>query len=427
MNQTPAGERIHIGIFGSCNAGKSSVLNALTGQQLAVVSPVEGTTTDPVYKTMELLPLGPVIFMDTPGLDDESILARQRLEKTRQVLRKTELALVVLDLTRENYDREAELLEEIQKRGLPCLLVWNKSDALGREAQEARQRGEERLARRKNGEAGAELPPGVTVSARTGSGIRELKEALGQLKPAERGIPLCRDLFQAGDTVVLVIPLDKAAPKGRLILPQQQVIRDILEGRGIPVLTSVEQLPEALGRLKEPPALVITDSQAFGRVDELAPEPLLLTSFSILFARYKGNFRQQLMGTAALAGLVSGDQVLVAEGCTHHRQCGDIGTEKLPAWIRRSTGTDPRFCFFSGTEFPENLRDYKVILHCGGCMLNQAEMKYRLSRAEEAGVPMSNYGLAIAWLKGILPRALKPFPQMRRLWLEQTGAAGGEL
>lgn len=422
MNQTPAGERIHIGIFGSCNAGKSSVLNALTGQQLAVVSPVEGTTTDPVYKTMELLPLGPVIFMDTPGLDDESMLGEKRLEKTRQVLRKTELALVVLDLTRENYDKEAALLEEIQRRGLPCLLVWNKSDVLGEKAQEACRRGEACL---RQANKNVEVPAGVLVSARTGSGIHQLKEALARLKPEEKKVPLCRDLFQEGDTVVLVIPLDKAAPKGRLILPQQQVIRDILEGGGIPALTSVEQLTGTLNQLKSSPALVITDSQVFDQVADRVPEPLLLTSFSILFARYKGNFRQQLLGTAALAGLSSKDQVLVAEGCTHHRQCGDIGTEKLPAWIRKSTGANPEFSFFSGTEFPDDLERYRVILHCGGCMLNQAEMEWRLRQAETAGVPISNYGLTIAWLKGILPRALKPFPKMRELWLNEIRKTGG--
>lgn len=421
MNQTPAGERVHIGIFGRCNAGKSSVLNAVTGQSLAVVSPVEGTTTDPVYKAMELLPLGPVLFMDTPGLDDRSLLGALRTEKTGEILRKTEIALLVLDLTAEgNRKEEIWLLREVLQRRIPCLLIWNKSDLIGKEAAEERIVRRRKEFQKKLGLAENGLPEGIVMSAGSGEGAKVLKEKLAVLIPEKKEPSICQDLFFPGDTVVLVIPLDQAAPKGRLILPQQQVIRDILEGGGIPVLTSVERLKSTLENLKAKPALVITDSQAFAPVEKAVPEDVLLTSFSILFARYKGNFIQLLSGTAKLAGIRSGDKVLIAEGCTHHRQCGDIGTEKLPAWIRKTVQGEPDFVFCSGTGFPEALEDYRVILHCGGCMLNQAEMGWRLEAAERAGVPVSNYGMAIAWLLGILPRALEPFPGARKLWMAMT-------
>ena len=421
MNQTPAGERVHIGIFGRCNAGKSSVLNAVTGQSLAVVSPVEGTTTDPVYKAMELLPLGPVLFMDTPGLDDRSLLGALRTEKTGEILRKTEIALLVLDLTaEENRKEEIWLLREVLQRRIPCLLIWNKSDLIGKEAAEERIVRRRKEFQKKLGLAENGLPEGIVMSAGSGEGAKVLKEKLAVLIPEKKEPSICQDLFFPGDTVVLVIPLDQAAPKGRLILPQQQVIRDILEGGGIPVLTSVERLKSTLENLKAKPALVITDSQAFAPVEKAVPEDVLLTSFSILFARYKGNFIQLLSGTAKLAGIRSGDKVLIAEGCTHHRQCGDIGTEKLPAWIRKTVQGEPDFVFCSGTGFPEALEDYRVILHCGGCMLNQAEMGWRLEAAERAGVPVSNYGMAIAWLLGILPRALEPFPGARKLWMAMT-------
>ena len=384
MNQTPASERVHIGFFGKRNAGKSSVMNKVTGQNLAVVSDVKGTTTDPVYKAMELLPLGPVVMMDTPGIDDEGELGSLRVKKSYQVLNKTDAAVLVIE------------------KKIPSILVLNKRDML--EPGEVCQT----LAGLPKGyEEGRDF---LWVSAREGSGIQELKERLAVLaKPEENQKKIIGDLLSPGDFVVLVVPIDKAAPKGRLILPQQQTIRDILDSNGISVVVKEDRLKETLEGLERKPRMVVTDSQVFKKVSQDTPREILLTSFSILFARYKGNLETTVQGARALEDLRDGDQVLISEGCTHHRQCGDIGTVKLPAWIQKYTGKNLKFSFTSGTEFPEELGEYSLIVHCGGCMLNEREMKYRLSCAQDQGVPMTNYGILIAYMNGILERSLEPF------------------
>ncbi len=404
MNQTPSSERVHIGLFGKRNAGKSSVINAVTNQDIAIVSAVRGTTTDPVYKSMELLPLGPVMLIDTPGLDDEGELGALRVLKGLDVLRKTDIALLIVDGTAGMSPEDERLEEELKKRGLPYLVVFNKWDLV-----------QEKSAGEENSGAEPEDERHIRVSARTGEGIQELKERLARMVPAGKEKRLVGDLLEPQDLVVLVVPIDKAAPKGRLILPQQQTIRDVLESGAVSVVVREKELKETLKKLGTKPKLVITDSQVFGLVDRDTPEDILLTSFSILFARYKGNLAQAVRGAGALESLRDGDKILISEGCTHHRQCDDIGTVKLPRWIENYTGKKPEFVFTSGTGFERNLKEYHMIVHCGGCMLNEQEMQYRLKMAENQGVPMTNYGILIAYMKGILERSLQPFPDMAAL------------
>lgn len=404
MNQTPSSERVHIGLFGKRNAGKSSVINAVTNQDIAIVSAVRGTTTDPVYKSMELLPLGPVMLIDTPGLDDEGELGALRVQKGLDVLRKTDIALLIVDGTAGMSPEDERLEEELKKRGLPYLVVFNKWDLV-----------QEKSAGEENSGAEPEDERHIRVSARTGEGIQELKERLARMVPAGKEKRLVGDLLEPQDLVVLVVPIDKAAPKGRLILPQQQTIRDVLESGAVSVVVREKELKETLKKLGTKPKLVITDSQVFGLVDRDTPEDILLTSFSILFARYKGNLAQAVRGAGALESLRDGDKILISEGCTHHRQCDDIGTVKLPRWIENYTGKKPEFVFTSGTGFERNLKEYHMIVHCGGCMLNEQEMQYRLKMAENQGVPMTNYGILIAYMKGILERSLQLFPDMAAL------------
>lgn len=407
MNQTPVSERVHIGFFGKRNAGKSSIMNSVTGQELAVVSEVKGTTTDPVYKSMELLPLGPVVMMDTPGIDDEGELGSLRVRKSFQVLNKTDAAVLVIDGTAGVSEEEMLLVERIRKKKIPFIAVVNKKEladaSVKEQVQKALELGEEQI---------------ICVSAAEGDGIEELKERIALI--AQREEPekyLVRDLLEPSDIVVLVTPIDSAAPKGRLILPQQQTIRDILEADAVSVVVKETGLKSALKRLKEKPKMVITDSQAFAQVSADTPEDILLTSFSILMARYKGNLEQAAAGVTALDRLDDGDMILISEGCTHHRQCDDIGTVKIPRWIREYTGKDIQIETTAGTEFPDDLTKYKLIIHCGGCMLNEREMKYRLSCAADQGVPMTNYGILIAYVKGILKRSVEVFPEICKLFI----------
>lgn len=397
LNAQPSGERVHIGFFGLRNAGKSSVVNRVTGQTLSIVSDVKGTTTDPVQKAMELLPIGPVVIIDTPGIDDEGTLGEERVRRALRVLEKTDIAVLVTDSTRGLQPAEQELIELFRKREIPFVIAHNKADLTS---------------------IPAAMPENeIYVSAAADSNIRELKELIARaVKPTEPEKRLVADLLAPNDTVVLVVPIDSAAPKGRLILPQQQAIRDILEAGAISLVTRETELTRTLESLRESPRLVITDSQAFGIVDKLVSKNVQLTSFSILFARYKGNLRQAILGAAQLNSLQDGDTVLISEGCTHHRQCGDIGTEKLPNWIRRFTGKDVQFSFTAGNEFPEDVSKYALVVHCGGCMLNEREMQYRLRHSAERNVPMTNYGIAIAHMHGILDRALAPFPDLHQAW-----------
>lgn len=405
MNQTPASERVHISFFGKRNAGKSSVINAVTGQDLAIVSSVRGTTTDPVYKTMELLPLGPVMIIDTPGIDDEGELGALRVRKSYQVLNKTDIAILVVDSTTGKGEEELALIHRFHKKGIPYLVVYNKIDLLSCE-------GIKDLA--------MSVRPGeVLVSAADGMNIQELKEKIATLKPEDtHKYPLIQDLIEPLDLVILVVPIDKAAPKGRLILPQQQTIRDILERGALSLVVRDTELKSTLDHFLSQgvcPKLVVTDSQAFARVSKDVPENITLTSFSILFSRYKGELETQLEGVAALSSIQDDDRILIAEGCTHHRQCGDIGTCKMPEWIRKYTGKKPVFEFTSGIEFPDDVSSYKMVVHCGGCMLNEREMKYRIACCHDQGVPITNYGLLIAQVTGILKRSLGPFPEMQKL------------
>ena len=405
MNQTPASERVHISFFGKRNAGKSSVINAVTGQDLAIVSSVMGTTTDPVYNSMELLPLGPVVVIDTPGIDDEGELGALRVRKSYQVLNKTDIAILVVDSTTGKGEEEFALLHKFHEKHIPYLVVYNKIDLLSVEeiknlAMSVR--------------AGE-----VLASAADGMNIQELKEKIATLKPEDtHQYPLIQDLIEPLDLVILVVPIDKAAPKGRLILPQQQTIRDILERGALSLVVRDTELKSTLDHFLAQgvcPKLVVTDSQAFARVSKDVPENITLTSFSILFARYKGELETQLKGVAALSSIEDGDHILIAEGCTHHRQCGDIGTCKMPEWIRNYTGKEPVFEFTSGTEFPDDVSSYKMVVHCGGCMLNEREMKYRIACCQDQGVPITNYGILIAQVTGILKRSLGPFPEMQEL------------
>ena len=391
LNDTVSAERIHIGFFGLRNAGKSSVVNAVTGQELAVVSDVKGTTTDPVKKAMELLPLGPVVIIDTPGIDDEGALGEKRVEKTYEILSKTDVAVLVVDALRGKQKEDNELIESFEKRGLPYVVVFNKSDLI--ESFSATSENE------------------IYVSAQKGTNINELKEKIGNFaKNKSKPKYIVSDLLSQGDLVVLVIPVDESAPKGRLILPQQMTMRDILDKNCTVVACQDTELKDTLSALSRKPKLVITDSQAFGKVSKIVPEDILLTSFSILMARYKGDLEMLVEGAVKLKEIKDGDKVLISEGCTHHRQCNDIGTVKIPGWIRDFTKSEPNFVFTSGGEFPKDLSDISLIVHCGGCMLNEKEMKHRLSVSKEQGVPVVNYGVAIAQMHGILKRSLEIFP-----------------
>lgn len=397
LNDTVSAERLHIGFFGMRNAGKSSVVNAVTGQPLSLVSDVKGTTTDPVRKAMELLPLGPVVIIDTPGLDDEGELGLMRVKRAHRELNYADLAVLVIDAAVGEQEGDRRLKALCAEKGIPCLTVYNKCELLP-------------------------SPPARTdasallVSAKTGEGIHELKEAIAAaLKTDVPARPLVSDLLTPGDTVILVVPIDEGAPKGRLILPQQQTIRDVLEAGCSALITRDDDLPHALASLTSPPRLVITDSQVFGKVARMVPPSIPLTSFSILFARYKGNLEQTVRGAAVLSSLKDGDRVLVSEGCTHHRQCGDIGTVKLPARIRALCGASPSFEPTSGKDFPDDLTPYRLIIHCGGCMLTAREMQYRARCAADAGIPMTNYGIALAHAAGILRRSLEPFEGMAEI------------
>lgn len=396
LNDTVSAERVNISFFGRRNAGKSSLVNAVTGQSLAVVSDVRGTTTDPVRKAMELLPIGPVMMIDTPGFDDEGELGLLRVQKTREILAKTDVAVLVVDAQEGLGQPEQAFLSALEEKKLPCVIVYNKADLLA-EVPETTERE-------------------IWVSAVTGFHIHELKELLGQLSTGRQNQRrVVADLLERGDVVVLVTPIDESAPKGRLILPQQQTIRDVLDAGCMAFVCQVEELPGTLAALQKPPKMVITDSQAFGKVSKLVPETVPLTSFSILFARYKGELAAQVQGAAMLSQLRDGDRILIAEGCTHHRQCGDIGTVKMPAWISKFSGAQIQFDFTSGGQFPEELAQYKLVVHCGGCMLNEAEMKHRVAQAARAGVPVVNYGIAIAHMNGILRRSLELFPAVQVL------------
>ncbi len=395
LNQTPSANRTHIGIFGKRNAGKSSLINAITGQNYAIVSDVLGTTTDPVLKSMELLPLGPVVIIDTPGLDDEGELGALRIQKAYQILNKTDIAVLVIDASLGITKEDSDILKRIHEKEIPCVIVANKSDVCPNCNLEDLQ-----------------LPApdtAIFVSSKTGEHIQELKELLARQLPQDTAPKsIVADLLKPLDFVVLVVPIDSAAPKGRLILPQQQTIRDILEAKATAIVVQETELAETLNSLGKKPKMVITDSQVFKKVSAVTPDDILLTSFSILFARYKGNLETLVNGASALDSLEDDDRILISEGCTHHRQCDDIGTVKLPNWIRSYTKKEVRFEFTSGTEFPLDLSSYRMIVHCGGCMLNEREMKYRLKCAEDAGIPITNYGTCIAYINGILNRSLEP-------------------
>ena len=391
MNETPSGERVHIAFFGRRNAGKSSLVNAVTGQELAIVSDIRGTTTDPVYKSMELLPLGPVVIIDTPGIDDEGELGLKRVGKTRQVLNKADLAVLVVDAVEGISSWEEEMIRLFEKKEIPYLVVYNKMDLLtGKSEQEP------------------VVEHSAYVSARTREGIQQLKEQMARLTSQETDEKrLAADLVKPFDTVILVVPIDKAAPKGRLILPQQQVIRDLLDIGAMPFVCRESELSETFAKLKEAPALVITDSQVFPLVDRLTPPQVRLTSFSILFARLKGVLQPAMEAVKQLEQLPEGSRILIAEGCTHHRQCNDIGTVKLPKWIQAHTGKQFQFSFSSGNSFPEDLSAFQLIVHCGGCMLNAKEMESRAAHAAAQHVPYTNYGILIAYLNGIYTRSLQ--------------------
>ena len=410
LNATPSADRVHIGIFGRRNAGKSSLINALTNQNLAIVSDTPGTTTDPVSKAMELLPLGPVLLIATPGIDDAGELGSLRVQRSYQVLNKTDIALLVIEAAAGPSAEDMALLDRIRAKKLPALLVFTKADQLpggGKDLKEA----EEHIPRM--AEIRATHIPYKVVSSATKGNINELRETLARLVPEKTApFPICADLIRPGDFVVLVIPIDKAAPKGRLILPEQQTIRDILDAGAVSLVTREDKLAETLEKLGQDPALVITDSQVFGVVSRIVPARVRLTSFSILMARHKGNLAQAVDGAAHLKQLKDGDKVLISEGCTHHRQCGDIGTCKLPRWLAEFTGKQLDLFWTSGTEFPLELKPYRMVIHCGGCMLNEREMQYRYNWAQDQGVPMTNYGITIAHCHGILKRALGPFPDL---------------
>ena len=433
MNETPSGERVHIGFFGRRNAGKSSLVNAVTGQDLSIVSEVRGTTTDPVSKSMELLPLGPVVIIDTPGIDDEGELGIKRVGKSRQVLNKTDIAILVVDGVTGTGSWEEEMIRLFEKKEIPYLVVYNKADLCDlnevslpqQNAAATAQHSSQSVSNTTDSKSASESAPAlhsaadqhkIYVSAKTGFGIHDLKERMARLVSTDGNEKhLVADLVNPLDIVVLVVPIDKAAPKGRLILPQQQTIRDLLDAGTTAIVVKETELKSTLDSLGKKPALVITDSQAFKEVDKDTPSDIPLTSFSILFARYKGNLGTVVHGARALDTLEDGDTILISEGCTHHRQCDDIGTVKLPRWVREYTGKDVSFEFTSGTEFPLDLTRYKMIIHCGGCMLNEREVASRMQRARLQRVPITNYGIFIACIHGILKRSLAPFPDLQRL------------
>ena len=389
LNQTPSAERVHIGFFGCRNAGKSSLVNAVTGQPAAIVSPYKGTTTDPVRKAMELLPLGPVVIIDTPGFDDEGELGRLRVARAEEVLNRADVAVLVVDAASGLREEDRQLISMMEKRGLPYLVAWNKADLE---------------------DAVEPLPGAMPVSALTGLNIEAFKERLARIAPEKAVRRLAGDLVAPGEAAVLVCPIDESAPKGRLILPQQQTIRDLLDAGALALVTRETELRAALDRLSAPPAVVITDSQAFRIVSEIVPDDVPLTSFSILMARYKGFLDTAVSGIRAVESLRDGDRVLMAEGCTHHRQCNDIGTVKIPNWLRRFTGRDIRIETSSGPEFPADLSPYQLVIHCGGCMLTEAIVQRRMNQALSQGVPFTNYGIAIARMTGTLERSLRLFP-----------------
>ena len=392
MNSTPSGERVHIGFFGRRNAGKSSVVNAVTGQDLAVVSDVKGTTTDPVSKAMELLPLGPVMIIDTPGFDDEGELGALRVKKTRQILNKTDIAVLVVDAAEGQKDCDRQLIDLFEAKNIPYIVVCNKSDLLSETPRDTERE--------------------IYVSALRREKIQELKERIARLNRNQANCPIIADKLSAGDFVVLVVPIDSAAPKGRLILPQQQTIRDILEANAVAITVKETELAETLAELGKKPKLVITDSQVFRTVSKIVPPEIPLTSFSILMARYKGLLEAAVRGAAAVEKLRDGDTVLIAEGCTHHRQCDDIGTVKIPGWLRKYTGKNIAIKTCSGTEFPDDLSPYAMVIHCGGCMLNEREVRYRTKCAVDQGIPITNSGTLIAYLNGILARSTELFPEL---------------
>lgn len=392
LNNTPNSERIHIGFFGRRNAGKSSVVNAVTNQQMSVVSSILGTTTDPVTKAMELLPLGPVLIIDTPGFDDNSELGEQRIARTKEILRRTDIAVLVVDSTIGKQDTDYELIKIFKERKVPYIVAYNKSDLTGEQL----------------------YSDGLAVSARKMTNIYKLKEAIAKLVKLDAPSTICGDLINKGDLVVLVIPIDSSAPKGRIILPQQQVLRDVLDKGAAAVCVQDTELENTLKKLSQKPSLVITDSQAFESVSKIVPDDIMLTSFSILMARYKGFLKTAVRGAGMLDELEDGDKILIAEGCTHHRQCEDIGTVKLPKWIRKHTGKELQFETSSGNSFPQDITEYRLIVHCGGCMLNEREMQSRRELADSAGVPFTNYGTVIAYMNGILKRSLAVLPDYQK-------------
>ncbi len=399
LNSTPNADRLHISFFGLRNAGKSSLVNAVTGQALSVVSDVKGTTTDPVSKAMELLPLGPVLITDTAGFDDEGVLGELRVKKTAEVLRKTDIAVLVVDAVLGITEKDRQLISLIKTRNIPYIIAHNKCELLKSETELSENE--------------------IYVSAQKGINIKELKEKIAALKPETAEQRIIGDLLNAGDLVVLVTPIDESAPKGRIILPQQQTIRDILDSNAMVTVTKETEFSETLTSLSKKPKLVITDSQVFGIVSKLCPEDIPLTSFSILMARQKGFLAEAVKGVTAIDRLKDGDTVLISEGCTHHRQCGDIGSVKLPNLIRKYTGKDIKIELTSGGEFPEDLSKYSLILHCGGCMLNQKELLYRKNFAVDSNIPFTNYGTAIAYMTGILERSIKPLPEIYSDFLKE--------
>ncbi|MBE6038396.1 MAG: [FeFe] hydrogenase H-cluster maturation GTPase HydF [Anaerofustis stercorihominis] len=394
MNKTPSSERIHISFFGKRNAGKSSLLNAFTDQDIAIVSDVKGTTTDPVQKSMELLPLGPVVIIDTPGIDDEGHLGELRVRKAKQTLNKTDLAIVVIDASVGMSEVDKDLIELIKAKDIPYIIAYNKCDLLANIPETAENE--------------------LYVSAVTKYNIHELKELAAKLGVLEENKKhIVKDLLSPEDAVILVVPIDKSAPKGRLILPQQQTIRDILDGGASAFVCRDTELVATIDKLKNPPRIVITDSQVFGPVSKMVPENIPLTSFSILMARYKSDLRLVVEGVNAVNHLKDGDKVLISEGCTHHRQCEDIGTVKIPNLIRKRTGQNPEFVFTSGTQFPDDVSEYKMVIHCGGCMLTEREVLYRMRCCKDQNIPVTNYGILIAYLNGILKRTIEPFDEVR--------------